>query len=63
MIRPTTDDLPAGVIILASTRSANRDVMVWGLAIKNDSPSSLGSRRRENERRKKTRVRNCLHDT
>jgi len=30
---------------------------------KNDSPSSLGSRRRENERRKKTRIHNCHHDT
>ena len=29
----------------------------------NNSPSSLGSRRRENERRKKTRIHNCHHDT
>jgi hypothetical protein len=33
------------------------------VAYKNDSPSSLGSRRRENERRKKTHTADCPHDS
>jgi hypothetical protein len=54
--RGPTDNLLPGLIIAGSTGGAQQCVPRRGgeTGYKNDSPSSVGSRRRENERRKKT---------
>jgi hypothetical protein len=63
-VRRATANLPAEMIILGPHRCARGAPRRYRVAAyKNDSPSSLGSRRRENERRKKTYTADCLHDT
>jgi hypothetical protein len=55
--RATTDILPPVLIILGSGGSAKEErgqARSQLTGCRHDSPSSLGSRRRENERRKKT---------
>jgi hypothetical protein len=63
-VHRATADLLADMIILGPYGRASgerwRDRIA---AYKNDSPSSLGSRRRENERRKKTYTADCPHNT
>ena len=63
--RGPTGNLLPGLIIAGSTGGAKQCVPRRGgeTGCKNDSPSSVGSRRRENERRKKTKFRDHPHNT